>query len=104
MEVPQKSGAGGEDDPHQQVYENEFVYKAGGDDAGDSDAPEDSPIYNKDLREPIETCRCQGLEGEHGCEAAATRDGLCEAWVWGSGHKGWFMRSVHTGVSVGCER
>ena len=83
MEVPQKSGAGGEDDPHQQVYENEDFYEAGGDEAGDSDAPEDSPIYNADFRKPIETCRCQGLEGEHGCEAAATRNGLCDLCILG---------------------
>ena len=52
MEVPQKSGAGGEDDPHQQRYEDEDFYEAGEDGTGDSggDASEGSKEQNKSHR------------------------------------------------------
>ena len=87
MEVPQKSGAGSEDDPHRQKYEDEDFYEAGEDGTGDSGggASEGSEKQSASHRVQMEqcTCRCQGPDGQHRCEAAAAENGRCELCLLG---------------------
>ena len=85
MEVPQRSEAGGDGDPHQQQYDNEEFYEADGDDADGVGEGASGSRQERDagFGAQVEQCGCQGLDGQHRCEAAAAEDGTVNCASWG---------------------
>ena len=83
--MPQKSGAGGEEDPHQQQYSNEEFYEAGEGDTEESgeDTSEGRKKQKKSSEGQTSQCRYQGPNGQHKCEAEATEDGRCDLCLLG---------------------
>ena len=84
-EVSQKSGAGSEEDPHQQQYSNEDFYEAGEGDADESgeNTSEGRKKQKKSSEAQTSQCRCQGPNGQHRCKAEATWDGRCDLCLLG---------------------